>query len=48
MSQSIHAHQVLNLLAEQPLTIQALTQKVEAEFGSGASFHTCNKEGIPK
>ncbi len=46
MSQSIHAHQVLNLLVEQPLTIQALTQKIEAEFGADATFHTCSKEGM--
>jgi probable metal-binding protein len=42
----IHAHKVLNLLRERPMTEQELAQKVEEEFGAEAQFRTCKLNGF--
>ncbi|WP_070962924.1 YecH family metal-binding protein [Vibrio sonorensis] len=42
MANRIHAHSVLNLLQESPMTKDDLTAKVLEEFGADALFHTCS------
>lgn len=42
----IHAHKVLNLLRERPMTEQELQQAVEEEFGAEAQFRTCKLNGF--
>ncbi|WP_394245407.1 YecH family metal-binding protein [Vibrio astriarenae] len=46
MSQEIHAHKILNLLREQPMSREALQLKVDQEFGQQASFRTCKLNGF--
>ena len=41
MTTEIHAHNVLNLLSEKPLTREALTQELAQMYGTEARFHTC-------
>ncbi len=42
----IHAHKVLNLLRECPMTEQELTLAVKNEFGEQAMFRTCKLNGF--
>ncbi|WP_114767770.1 YecH family metal-binding protein [Vibrio rhodolitus] len=42
----IHAHNVLNLLREKPMTEAELRQTVINEFGSEAQFRTCKLSGF--
>lgn len=42
----IHAHKVLNLLREKPMTEQELRQAVCVEFGEQAQFRTCKLSGF--
>ncbi|TKB54751.1 YecH family metal-binding protein [Ferrimonas aestuarii] len=46
MSDSIHAHELLNLIGEQsePLTLEQLQQLTVANFGEAVKFHTCRLE----
>ncbi len=46
MSKSVHAHKVLNLLREQALSQDELLLKIESDFGTDVSFHTCSREGF--
>ncbi|MBD1559360.1 YecH family protein [Vibrio sp. S9_S30] len=46
MSQSVHAHQVLHLLAEQDLSLPHLLERIQQSFGENATFHTCSREGM--
>ncbi len=46
MSQSVHAHQALHLLAEQDLNLKQLLERIELSFGNDATFHTCSSEGM--
>ena len=41
MTTEIHAHNVLNLLSEKPLTREELTQELAQMYGTEARFHTC-------
>ncbi|WP_162045371.1 YecH family metal-binding protein [Vibrio taketomensis] len=42
----IHAHKVLNLLREKPMTESDLRQSVIEEFGTEAQFRTCKLSGF--
>ncbi len=46
MSDEIHAHNVLNLLKETPMTDTQLRQAVANEFGEQARFRTCKRNGF--
>ena len=46
MTTEIHAHNVLNLLSEKPLTREELTQELAQMYGTEARFHTCNLNGL--
>ncbi|EGU37635.1 hypothetical protein VIBRN418_19183 [Vibrio sp. N418] len=46
MSNEIHAHKVLNLLREKPMTKQELSDAVSEQFGEQAQFRTCKQEGF--
>ncbi len=47
MTAAIHAHKVLNLLREQPMTREQLEQTVIEQFGTEARFRTCSpREGF--
>ena len=46
MTTEIHAHNVLNLLSEKPLTREALTQELAQMYGTEARFHTCKLNGL--
>ncbi|MFC5079022.1 hypothetical protein VTH8203_04658 [Vibrio thalassae] len=46
MTASIHAHQVLNLLRDKPMTREQLEQTVIEQFGAEAHFRTCSREGF--
>ncbi|EKO3374642.1 YecH family metal-binding protein [Vibrio fluvialis] len=46
MTIEIHAHQVLNLLKQMPMTEAALREAVSREFGTHARFHTCKLNGM--
>ncbi|MDR9827356.1 YecH family protein [Vibrio sp. FNV 38] len=46
MSQEVHAHKILNLLREQPRTIEDLQQVVDTEFGHKVRFRTCKLNGF--
>ncbi|GAL23379.1 YecH family metal-binding protein [Vibrio maritimus] len=46
MTTSIHAHKVLNLLREQPMSREQLEQTVLDQFGADATFRTCSREGF--
>ncbi|MEJ6123817.1 YecH family protein [Vibrio sp. 2-Bac 85] len=43
MNQSIHGHQVMEMMAksEQTYTKQALKAEIATSFGENARFHTC-------
>lgn len=43
MNQSIHGHQVMEMMAESEKTYtkQALKTEIAAKFGDNARFHTC-------
>tara|TARA_Y100001956_G_scaffold59909_1_gene59478 strand:+ start:4194 stop:4427 length:234 start_codon:yes stop_codon:yes gene_type:complete len=42
----IHAHKVLNLLREKPMSEAELRQAVNQEFGEQATFRTCSLNGF--
>ncbi|CAK4070011.1 YecH family metal-binding protein [Vibrio sp. 16] len=42
----IHAHNVLNLLREKPMSEAELRQAVNQEFGEHAMFRTCKLNGF--
>jgi len=46
MTTEIHAHKVLNLLKEKPMTEAELCQAVSEEFGDQATFRTCKLNGF--
>ncbi|MFA0039580.1 YecH family metal-binding protein [Vibrio sp. 10N.261.52.A1] len=46
MTTEIHAHNVLNLLSEKPLTREELTQELAQMYGTEARFHTCKFNGL--
>ncbi|MCY9873679.1 YecH family metal-binding protein [Vibrio barjaei] len=46
MTAAIHAHKVLNLLREQPMTRELLEKTVIEQFGTEARFRTCSREGF--
>ncbi|CAH0527359.1 YecH family metal-binding protein [Vibrio hippocampi] len=46
MSTNVHAHKVLNLLKQQPMTRESLVAEVKEQFGEEVSFHTCSREGF--
>ncbi len=46
MTASIHAHKVLNLLRDKPMTREQLEQTVIEQFGADARFRTCSREGF--
>ncbi|MFA0569180.1 MAG: YecH family metal-binding protein [Vibrio gallaecicus] len=41
MTTEIHAHSVLNLLNETPLTREELEAVLAEQYGADARFHTC-------
>ncbi|EGU36184.1 hypothetical protein VII00023_04252 [Vibrio ichthyoenteri ATCC 700023] len=46
MANEIHAHKVLNLLREKPMTKQELNDAVRDQFGEQAQFRTCKLAGF--
>ncbi|MCG6269102.1 YecH family metal-binding protein [Vibrio furnissii] len=46
MTPDIHAHQVLHLIKQTPMTESALRDVVCREFGANARFHTCKLSGL--
>ncbi len=46
MPASIHVHEILNHLKQQPLSEAALTEWVVAQWGENARFHTCSQQGL--
>ncbi|MEF1284654.1 YecH family protein [Vibrio sp. M250220] len=46
MTNEIHAHNVLNLLREQPMSKSDLEQAVSEAFGEQARFRTCKCNGF--
>ncbi|EGU41774.1 YecH family metal-binding protein [Vibrio splendidus] len=46
MTTEIHAHNVLKLLSEKPLTREELTQELAQMYGTEARFHTCKLNGL--
>ncbi|NOH81842.1 DUF2492 family protein [Vibrio sp. RE86] len=46
MSTEIHAHKVLNLLRERPMSKEELGSAVNDTFGDGARFRTCKCDGF--
>lgn len=46
MNHEIHAHKVLNLLREQPMTESEWRDKAHMEFGKEARYCTCKKSGF--
>ncbi|MCG9642238.1 YecH family protein [Vibrio sp. Isolate34] len=46
MTTEIHAHNVLNLLSEKPLTREELTLALAQAYGEEARFHTCKLNGL--
>ncbi|MFM2588305.1 YecH family metal-binding protein [Vibrio sp. TBV020] len=46
MSTEIHAHNVLNLLRERPMSKLELEAAVNEEFGEQARFRTCKCNGF--
>ncbi|WP_154124592.1 YecH family metal-binding protein [Grimontia hollisae] len=46
MSASIHVHEILNHLKQQPMSEQALAHWVESQWGTEACFHTCSRQAL--
>lgn len=46
MPASIHVHEILNHLKQQPLSEAALTEWGVAQWGENARFHTCSQQGL--
>ncbi|EGA69869.1 hypothetical protein VISI1226_14352 [Vibrio sinaloensis DSM 21326] len=42
----IHAHKVLNLLRDNPMSGAELREAVVTKFGEQATFHTCKLNGF--
>ena len=43
---SIHAHEMLALLKDEPLTKEQLSAKVTQQFGEDVRFHTCSLQNL--
>ena len=48
MNESIHGHQVMEMMAksEKTYTKQALKMEIETEFGENARFHVCTDSDL--
>ena len=48
MQESIHGHNVLNLIREynQPVSKEEILTAIAQHFGSNNLFHTCSAEGL--
>ncbi|MBW3698567.1 DUF2492 family protein [Vibrio sp. T187] len=46
MTTEIHAHNVLNLLSEKPMTRHELESELANEYGADARFHTCKLNNL--
>lgn len=46
MTTEIHAHNVLNLLNEKPMTREELVEVLANEYGAEARFHTCKLNNL--
>lgn len=48
MTESIHGHEVLHFMLENPagFTRESLQAAIIARFGADARFHTCSAEGM--
>ncbi|PMH45438.1 hypothetical protein BCU68_10105 [Vibrio sp. 10N.286.49.B3] len=46
MAQDIHAHNLLNLLVETPMSHSELAATIASEYGSEARFCTCKQQGL--
>ena len=48
MSQSIHGHEVMEMMLEEGghFTRASLKEAIEARFGADARFHTCSASGM--
>ncbi|MGF1752958.1 YecH family protein [Vibrio makurazakiensis] len=46
MTTEIHAHNVLNLLHEKPMTRSELVDFLAGEYGAEARFHTCKLNNL--
>ncbi|EOD81795.1 hypothetical protein D515_01702 [Grimontia indica] len=46
MPASIHVHEILNHLKQQPMSEQALTHWVDGQWVASARFHTCSQQGL--
>ncbi len=43
---STHGHVILKWLAEEPLSVDALRNRVAGELGSAPQFHTCDRQSL--
>jgi len=46
MSDSIHGHDVIDLLREEVMSLEQLQQRVISRYGESARFHTCKLQGL--
>ncbi len=46
MPNSIHGHDVMDLLRDNTLTLAELQQEVTRRFGESALFHTCSQREL--
>lgn len=46
MPASIHVHEILSHLKQQPMSEPALTDWVTGQWGDKARFHTCSQRGL--
>ena len=45
-AKTTHGHTILHWLAAQPMSREALQQRVDNELGAAALFHTCDSTGL--
>ena len=45
-TKSTHGHTILHWLAAEPMSGEALQQRVDGELGAAARFHTCDSAGL--
>ncbi|MFV0481659.1 MAG: YecH family metal-binding protein [Campylobacteraceae bacterium] len=43
---SIHGHEVLNIMKDNHYTLESLLEEIEKNFGVNATFHTCSSENM--
>ncbi len=43
---SVHAHDVLNMMAEQSYTEESLAVAITQKFGADALFHNCSQDNM--